>query len=82
MEHQEEPRTPSTYAMLGLMSVFITVPLGIEAAVPDLDAISSPSNSEHLYELTNTTTMSETAAMRREGSVGWLRTKNPRWFWS
>jgi len=80
MELPTEPETPSTFTMLGLMSVFITVPLGIDAAIPELD-IASPSSPESLYQLNTTKTMSETAAMRRESSASWLKTKNPRWFW-
>jgi len=78
---QIEERTPSTYTMLGLMSVFITVPLGIDAAIPDID-ITSSATTEQLYQITTTQTLSEDAAMRREGNISSLKTKNPRWFWS
>jgi len=81
MEHQIEDRTPSTYTMLGLMSVFITVPLGIDAAIPEID-MASPTTPEQLYQLTTAQTLSESAAMRRESSVSALKTKSPRWFWS
>jgi len=80
MDQQIEDRTPSTYTMLGLMSVFITVPLGIDAAIPEID-MASPS-SEQLYQLNSTHSLSENAAMRRESSISALRTKSPRWFWS